>query len=273
MSNSTGNLDIPRLGSYTPKSSPRLVSFVNNNDDVFESERNAADIIDKDELADDSVASNSHVFAYSVSNIFVTSSSNISATPEIRDSSGNLERENFGSVGLRTDGFLTKERLARHNSEPPDMYSSRNVQKDGNKMDNNLTRQHSDSLFAVSRKPNIEIVYTPENARDEDDKTKVTRKTSSSQSSDSMRESRNDLDPTTTIGMSPIVKNKFWNVHAAHTSTPSDLLRRNMANGDYVLTPITSSDSSMSPITQSTSKMSKAMQVRMFLIISLTRRT
>ncbi|XP_011707891.1 PREDICTED: rho GTPase-activating protein 19 isoform X2 [Wasmannia auropunctata] len=65
------------------------------------------------------------------------------------------------------------------------------------------------------------------------------------------------------LSTSPMVKNRFRNVYAVHTSTPSSLLRRSLATNDYLLTPITNNDRSMSPITQSATKMTKAMQETM----------
>ncbi|CAB0041734.1 unnamed protein product [Trichogramma brassicae] len=62
---------------------------------------------------------------------------------------------------------------------------------------------------------------------------------------------------------SPMVKSKLRFIHAAHTSTPSNLIRKNMTVNDYVLMPTTDDEKSMSPITQSTTKMTKAMQETM----------
>lgn len=69
------------------------------------------------------------------------------------------------------------------------------------------------------------------------------------------------------VVLSPTTKNKLRSIYAAHTSTPSNLLRKSLAAGDCALTPISDDEKSMSPITQSTSKMTKDMQVRILLSI------
>ncbi|XP_076645482.1 uncharacterized protein LOC143354964 isoform X2 [Halictus rubicundus] len=70
------------------------------------------------------------------------------------------------------------------------------------------------------------------------------------------------MSKTTNVDMISF-KNRLWNVYGAHTSTPSNLLRKSLVTNDYILTPITNNDKSMSPITQSATKMTKAMQETM----------
>lgn len=273
LSNSTGSLDTPTLGSYKSKDSVQLMSFVDiseeRNDEAFDSPGNLEERDNSERLENVSVASSANIFVTSGSNILLTSGSNVYATP--KDTSSTLNRgsdeslearqglvdENFEKI--KDENSLVKNRLSRHNSEPPDMYSSRNLSEFSSQSETDLVRQNSDSVFVVSRRPNIEVVFTPKKIEDESIETRETR---SSHKDDSSSERSNDQSATI-FQATPIVKNKFWNVYAAHTSTPSDLLRRNLANSEYILTPITSSDKSMSPITQSTTKMSKAMQVCM----------
>ena len=146
-------------------------------------------------------------------------------------------------------------RLSRHCSEPPNMYSS---QTRLSEMDENeLVRQSSDSAIPTSNRPNIEVVFTPripsiESQRSNSLKNSLKKKKNSAKSPKA----------TAANSTSPI-KSILRNVFTAHTSTPSNFLRRSLATSEYVLTPITDTDNSMSPITQSATKMSKAMQVCM----------
>lgn len=217
-----------------------------------------------------------------VFNSSATSSSNVYETPKSQNSLEKLKRT--------TDGFSTKkrrellkenfaktesvenftgERLSRHSSEPPNMFSSRNVLESlSNKMANNLVRQSSDSLLNIfPKRPNIEVGFTPIKVTKDKGATPGIRGTSHLELNKTPNERKNETPRV--VQASPVIKNKFWQVYAAHTSTPSDLLRRNLTNGDYMLTPVTNSDKSMSPITQSTTKMSKAMQVLALIILNV----
>ncbi|XP_066598607.1 uncharacterized protein RhoGAP54D [Prorops nasuta] len=138
-------------------------------------------------------------------------------------------------------------RLTRQLSEPPDLYSSRSIFVKTNETE--IVRQNSDPIFSITKKPNIEVVFTPKKSIKKPNVMK-----------DFKREA--GIGPACS-NTSPLMRNKFRNVHAAHTSTPSSILRRNLVTNDYVLTPVTNSDNSMSPITQSATKMTKAMQETM----------
>lgn len=162
-----------------------------------------------------------------------------------------LQEESFNDENTEKNSVLSGTlRLSRQSSEPPDMYSS---QITSNKVDSSeLTRQNSEPVFSMSRRKNIEVAYKPRI-------TGVDAKSSELTKSESCTENASSYP-------SPMVKNRFWNVYTAHTSTPSNFLRRSLVANDYILTPITNNDKSMSPITQSATKMTKAMQVCIFFI-------
>jgi len=141
-------------------------------------------------------------------------------------------------------------KLMRQFSEPLDMYSTHNTidSDDSSMKDSELVRQNSEPVLALAAMPNVQT--------------------------SSLKACTSNIKPSKTSNIephgegayahnlhSPIVKNRFRNVYAVHTSTPSGLLRRSLATNDYILTPITNNDRSMSPITQSATKMTKAMQV------------
>ncbi|XP_043269190.1 uncharacterized protein RhoGAP54D isoform X2 [Venturia canescens] len=284
ISNSTGSLDTSILESYKSKCSVQLLS----SESMSQEGENEAILKKKNEgiateKGKNTPRSCSHVNSNTsnifvtpnskVSNSFVTPNSNVYETPKSQSAFEKLKRgtdssmtkkrrelmkENFAET--KTENEVTGDRLLRHKSEPPNMYSTRNVLSLSNQVDNNLMRRSSDSGIGLfSKMPNIEIVSTPTKVIN--DKEKI-RELNRSGLSGTPNDKKNEVS-CTIAQASPVIKNKFWQVYAAHTSTPSDLLRRNLANGDYMLTPLTNSDKSMSPITQSTTKMSRAMQETM----------
>lgn len=144
-------------------------------------------------------------------------------------------------------------KLTRQLSEPPDMYSTHNVIHCDNSLTNNseLVRQKSEPMLAFTATTNVQ---TPP--------LKTPSCTPSVKSSETISNVESCTENACTHNLqSPIVRSRFKNVYAVHTSTPSSLLRQSLATNDYILTPITNSDKSMSPITQSATKMTKAMQV------------
>ncbi|XP_012215297.1 rho GTPase-activating protein 24-like isoform X1 [Linepithema humile] len=151
------------------------------------------------------------------------------------------------------NGESNAGKLTRQLSEPPDMYSTHNVIHCDNSLTNNteLVRQKSEPMLSFTVMTNVQ---TPP----------LKTCTPSMKSS----ETTLNVEPCTENActrnlQSPIVRSRFRNVYAVHTSTPSSLLRQSLATNDYILTPITNSDKSMSPITQSATKMTKAMQETM----------
>ncbi|KAJ8664737.1 hypothetical protein QAD02_006399 [Eretmocerus hayati] len=128
-----------------------------------------------------------------------------------------IDLSNPGAGGDEGD-----QRLSRHQSEPPNMYSSQACDNRG------------DELLRLASDPTIRS------------------------SEDELASSGEQLM------LSPATKNKLRCLYAAHTSTPSNLLRKSLAlPNDYILTPISDDDKSMSPISQSATKMTKAMQETM----------
>ncbi|XP_074107938.1 uncharacterized protein LOC141533136 [Cotesia typhae] len=133
--------------------------------------------------------------------------------------------------------------IRRHNSEPSDVYSSKELV---DKSPTTSISSKSDSVLPTKSSPNNEISTMPGFSEISKPVSSYSKKSSTKGNSSS-----------------PKLKTKLWLAHsAAYTSTPSDLLRRNLPS-DYGLTPITSNDKSMSPITQSATKMTKAMQETM----------
>ncbi|XP_033307022.1 uncharacterized protein LOC117209297 [Bombus bifarius] len=161
-----------------------------------------------------------------------SSNANIS----LQDSNKELRGENNTAINT-----------GRQLSEPPDMYSSQSTLYETSQ--NELYRQSSEPTFSVSEATHTEMISIAKYS--EENKKAVEH---------SKMESHSD---NACVHLSPIVKNRLWNVYVAHTSTPSNLLRKSLVTNDYMLTPITNNDKSMSPITQSATKMTKAMQETM----------
>lgn len=140
-------------------------------------------------------------------------------------------------------------RLSRHSSEPPNMFSSIESPEPSNE----LMRQNSEPICCLNSNSHVKVVYTPPKAKLEE---------SERRSKDSSRKSGS-------LGRGSPVPHiaKIWNHGKAHTSTPSDFLRRNMPECNF--TPMTDDEKSMSPITQSTAKMTKAMQVCMNSLLAM----
>ncbi|KAG5318581.1 RHG19 protein, partial [Pseudoatta argentina] len=139
----------------------------------------------------------------------------------------------------------TDKLLTRPLSEPPDLYSTHNL------MDNSkFIRRNSESVLTSVATSNVKSFPS---------KTCI----SNVKLSETTLNIESHAENACTHNLqSPMVKNRFRNVYAVHTSTPSSLLR-SLATNDYILTPITNNDRSMSPITQSATKMTKAMQETM----------
>lgn len=189
------------------------------------------------------------------------SHSNLIKTKPMSNSTGSINRQAFCKKDKVLKSFLnvsesslsqncnSKEspsklnhspRHSRHQSEPPNMYSTQfNTKQD------ELSRQHSDPVLPTSTtKSNTVEMESP------------TKENNLRERLDSKSSSEN-----APFLLSPATKSKLRMLYAAHTSTPSNLLRKSLAMNDYVLTPITDDDKSMSPITQSATKMTRAMQV------------
>ncbi|XP_018392395.1 PREDICTED: uncharacterized protein LOC108771572 [Cyphomyrmex costatus] len=151
------------------------------------------------------------------------------------------------NVTINEDSHFDTNKLTRPLSEPPDLYSTRN----DNSMDNNkFVRRNSESILTSIATANVKSFPS---------KTCI----SNVKSSETTLNVESHAENACTHNLqSPMVKNRFRNVYAVHTSTPSSLLR-SLATNDYILTPITNNDRSMSPITQSATKMTKAMQETM----------
>lgn len=158
------------------------------------------------------------------------------------------------NVMINEDSQSDTGKLTRPLSEPPDLYSTH---YDNLTNDAELVRRNSESTLASIATLNVQNSLSK-------------TCTSNVKLSEIISNVESHTESACTHNLqSPIVKNRFRNVYAVHTSTPSSLLRRSLATNDYILTPITNNDRSMSPITQSAIKMTKAMQVRKFKIISI----
>lgn len=160
-------------------------------------------------------------------------------------------------VATSSDSLIDAGKLTRQLSEPSDMYSAHSVvhrrDRSPTTNDGELVRQKSE--------PTLPFVVRPD-AQDDAFSPLETR-TLSVETSNETAPSVEPCVGNACAHLSPIMRNRFRNVYAVHTSTPASLLRRSLATNDYMLTPITNNDDrSMSPITQSATKMSKAMQVR-----------
>ncbi|XP_063992154.1 uncharacterized protein LOC135170350 [Diachasmimorpha longicaudata] len=167
----------------------------------------------------------------------------VNTSKERLESSGKTTRslttisENGKAEGEDLEDGAVKEdkQVRRYNSEPCDMHSNLEVESQQSQVNN------SDPVISMLQRPKIELVFTPRTL-----------------------ESNSSVDKDHGCHTSPVVKYKFWNCHSAHTSTPADILRRNLANGEACgVTPIKKNDKSMSPITKSTAKMPRSMQETM----------
>ncbi|XP_035737732.1 uncharacterized protein LOC118448498 [Vespa mandarinia] len=232
ISNSTGSLNEPTASIYKDKRKAMLVGLVN----ITDNKRTNEQSINKESSPkqNKSYVNNSGSYKTTNRSTFLQEDSfNDGDTEKISNLSG------------------TTLKLSRQSSEPPDMYSS---QITTNKVDSSeLIRQYSEPVFPISRRKNIEVAC----------KSRITQDVVDAKSSELTIKSESFTENACSYP-SPIVKNRFWNVYAAHTSTPSNLLRRSLVANDYILTPITNNDDkSMSPITQSATKMTKAMQETM----------
>lgn len=229
MSSSTGSLNTSNLGHFKSKKKVVLVNFVNiseeRNDGKLEgtTEENRPGRVREDLAVFDS---------------------------ETEMCAGKSQAK---ACSLQDLNMPLKVRFSRQLSEPGNC-SSETVSDDTS--ENELMRQNSDPVFPVTRRANIEVVFSPRISMPDLKSAKSPKKLEPSSSS-------------LTSKISPeMAMTKFWNNYTAHTSTPAkNLLRKSLAAAaaanECLLTPIANNDKSMSPITQSTTKMSKAMQVCM----------
>ncbi|XP_031844081.1 uncharacterized protein LOC116431995 [Nomia melanderi] len=230
ISNSTGSLNTPTLRNYKDKRKAMLMRF--------------ADI--KEEKPDEKY------YDWSLNNSSKrdkeSSDINDSIFSNIDDGSISLHEERFKTGNSKHDSDTVSNimRLSRQLSEPPDMYSSQNTLYETR--ENELVRQSSEPTLSMSKTANVDMISSK---CFEDNKKPLVQ---------SKMELNSD---SACVHLSPIVKNRLWNVYVTHTSTPSNLLRKSLVTNDYMLTPITNNDKSMSPITQSATKMTKAMQETM----------
>ncbi|XP_017890259.1 rho GTPase-activating protein 19-like [Ceratina calcarata] len=227
ISNSTGSLNTPMLRKYKDKKAV-FMRFVNI----------------KEEQVDD------QYHDWNTCNSEKGSYIDESVNSKASDEDASLQQR-INSTGSNKDTASDTLRLSRQSSEPPNMYSQQDSLHETDQ--NSLHRQCSEPTFSTLDKTSNEDAECPsklpENKR---------------MLGHSKVESQID---NACVHMSPVVKNRLWNVYVAHTSTPSNLLRKSLVTNDYMLTPITNNDKSMSPITQSATKMTKAMQVYMLIII------
>ncbi|XP_053984077.1 uncharacterized protein LOC128879184 [Hylaeus volcanicus] len=231
ISNSTGSLNTPILRNYKDKRKAMFMRFVNIKEEEMNEKYNEWSV-------------NNSIKRFE--NASYTNDSTCSKTGE---GSISLQEEHFNIDDLRRDNDTAANiiRLSRQLSEPPDMYSSQSTLNETR--ENELVRQNSEPTLSMSKVTNVDMA-------------------SSSKCFESnkklLEHSKMDLHTDSAcVHLSPIVKNRLWNVYVAHTSTPSNLLRKSLVTNDYMLTPITNNDKSMSPITQSATKMTKAMQETM----------
>ena len=173
---------------------------------------------------------------------------NDSRISKIEDENASLaERITIRELRRDDNTSINPDRPSRQLSEPPDMYSSQAASYETR--ENELVRQSSEPTLSKSKATDVGMTSFSKNF--EGNKKLL---------GPSKMELRTD---NACSHLSPIVKNRLWNVYVAHTSTPSNLLRKSLVTNDYMLTPITNNDKSMSPITQSATKMTKAMQETM----------
>lgn len=229
ISNSTGSLNTPKLRSYKSKRKAILMKFVNIKEEQVNDVYHDWDINKSDK------------------------GSSIDESINSMSSNTNISLQDFNNKELARDNniAINTVRLSRQLSEPPHIYSSQTTLNEISQ--NELFKQSSEPTFSVSGaiEENASIVKCSNDNKKMVEYSKV--------------ESYTD---DACVHISPIVKNRFWNVYVTHTSTPSNLLRKSLVTNDYVLTPITNNDKSMSPITQSATKMTKAMQVCIYDVIS-----
>lgn len=159
------------------------------------------------------------------------------------------------------------DKLARQLSEPPDMYSTRNIVRYNGSA--TTTNNNNGGLIRQNSEPTLSFVAKSDDARQVTPLSK-TRTLSAAKASETASNLEQHTKNAARVHLSPITKNKFKNLYTVHTSTPSNLLRQSLVINDYISTPITNNDDkSMSPITQSATKMTKAMQVRDIFVLSI----
>ncbi|XP_077261685.1 uncharacterized protein LOC143897167 isoform X1 [Temnothorax americanus] len=155
------------------------------------------------------------------------------------------------NVIINEDSQSDTGKLTRPFSEPPNLYSIRNVTHCDNLTNDGMRRNSESTLASIATRNTVQV--SPSETC-----------TLNAKSSETTLNVDSHAESACTDNLqSPMVKNRFRNVYAVHTSTPSSLLRRSLATNDYILTPNTNNDRSMSPITQSATKMTKAMQETM----------
>lgn len=223
ISSSTGSLNRSTLRNYKDKRKAMLMQIVNIKEEQMDDKYHDWSLCksDKGSYIDDSLVS--------------ISDGNISLQEHIN--SKKLDRGD--------DTATDTASLSRQLGEPLDMNSSQNTLHETSETE--LVKQKSEASFSVSKTTDSGVISLSKYSVD-DKRAFEYLKT----------ESRNDNQ---CVHLSPAVKNRLWNVYVAHTSTPSNLLRKSLVTNDHMLTPITKHDKSMSPITQSATKMTKAMQV------------
>nr|XP_012147067.1 PREDICTED: protein PF14_0175 isoform X1 [Megachile rotundata]XP_012147068.1 PREDICTED: protein PF14_0175 isoform X1 [Megachile rotundata]XP_012147069.1 PREDICTED: protein PF14_0175 isoform X1 [Megachile rotundata] len=224
ISNSTGSLNIPTLRNYREKRRAMLMKFVNIKEEQLDSKYHNY-IMDEPSK---SFHENSYTDDSMLSNI---SDANISLQEDF----------NIKETEQDDNTVTNTAKLSKHLSEPPNVYSPQTTLHETN--ENQSVRQNLGSTLRAVDEVSASKCF--------EDNMNILQHTEA--------ESRTD----NACNLSPIVKNRLWNVYVAHTSTPSNLLRKSLVNNDYILTPITNNDKSMSPITQSATKMTKAMQETM----------
>lgn len=230
ISSSTGSLATPSLGHFKPNKKVVLVNFMNISEEKAErGERNGE--------------TSSHW----------TFKAFGKAKSEPLPGKTKTKASSLQDINIAT----TKVRFSRQLSEP----GVCSTKTESESTENDLVRQNSDPVFPVTRKPNIEIVFSPTSSMP-DLKSEISPEKLLAETSTSSK---------TSTYSPPTAMSKFWNSYTAHTSTPAkNLFRKSLAAAaaaanECLLTPIPNNDKSMSPITQSTTKMSKAMQVRMHM--------
>ncbi|XP_076298265.1 uncharacterized protein LOC143217645 isoform X2 [Lasioglossum baleicum] len=230
ISNSTGSLNTPTLRNYKDKRKAMFIQFADIKEEKSDEKyqnwclNNSVKEYEGDSYVNDSVFSNTG------------------------DRSISLHEEQCKIGNSRCDSNTVSNiiRLSRKLSEPPDMYSSQSILHETRESE--LLRQNSEPTLSMSKTTNVDVI----SCKCSEDNKKP------------LEHSKIELHTDNAcIHFSPIVKNRLWNVYGAHTSTPSNLLRKSLVTNDYMLTPITNNDKSMSPITQSATKMTKAMQETM----------
>ena len=165
-------------------------------------------------------------------------------------SNANISLQDFNNKELARDNniAINTVRLSRQFSESSHIYSSQTTLNEIGQ--NELFKQSSEPTVSRAIGENASIIKCSNDNKKTVEYSKVESYTEDA-----------------CVHISPIVKNRFWNVYVTHTSTPSNLLRKSLVTNDYVLTPITNNDKSMSPITQSATKMTKAMQVCIYYVM------